>query len=93
MTPWMDFGTNSEKILRKVSLYGRMKAENGMPQVTVRAQSERGSKERILMHDKWEDKLFARRMRLGGRRFRLNIEAAEGTQFCFTGGVEIETEG
>ena len=92
-TPWMDFGSNAEKIVRGVALYGRMTAQEGKPAVTVTVESERGKKTRVLTHGKWEDKLFERKMRLGGRRFRMSIEAAEGTAFCFTGGLEIETEG
>lgn len=93
MTPWMDFGSNKEKIFKSISLYGRMTAKGGEPAVCVTVESERGKKVRVLKADEWEDKLFKRRMRLGGRRFRINIEAAQGTQFCFTGGLEIETEG
>ena len=92
-TPWMDFGSNAEKIVRGVALYGRMTAQEGKPAVTVTVESERGKKTRVLTHGNWEDKLFERKMRLGGRRFRMSIEAAEGTAFCFTGGLEIETEG
>ena len=40
-----------------------------------------------------QDRLIQRRLRLGGRRFRINLDSAPGTQFCFTGGLEIETEG
>lgn len=92
-TPWMDFGSNGEKIVRSISLYGQMTSPNGMPAVTVTVESERGKKQRVLAQEQREDKLFKRRMRLGGRRFRIHIEAAKDTRFCFTGGLEIETEG
>ena len=92
-TPWMDFGSNREKVVRSVSLYGRMRAEEGLASVRVTVESERAKKERRLTAQTWEDRLFKRQMRLGGRRFRIRIEAAEGTQFCFTGGLELETEG
>lgn len=93
MTPWMDFGTSREKVVSAVGLYGRMRAEDGAPKVKVTVESERGSKVRVLSGANEEDKWFWRQMRLGGRRFRINIEAERGTGFCFTGGMEIETEG
>ena len=56
-------------------------------------ESERGSKQRLLISGSGEDRLIQRRLRLGGRRFRIKLDSAPGTQFCFTGGLEIETEG
>lgn len=93
MTPWLDFGSQNEKVVSGFSLYGRMKAEKGLACVRVTLESERAKKVRRLCADEWENQLFRRRLRLGGRRFRILIEAEEGTQFCFTGGLELETEG
>lgn len=92
-TPWMDFGTNREKVLCRVALYGRMRAAQGLPCVRLTVESERGSKQRLLISGSGEDRLHQRRLRLGGRRFRIKLDSAPGTQFCFTGGLEIETEG
>ena len=92
-TPWMDFGTNREKVLCSVALYGRMHAERGMPVISLVVESERGSKQRLMFTLDREDRLWEEHMRLGGRRFRIKLESTPGTQFCFTGGLEIETEG
>ena len=89
----MDFGTNREKVLCSVALYGRMRAERGMPVISLVVESERGSKQRLMFTLDREDRLWEEHMRLGGRRFRIKLESAPGTQFCFTGGLEIETEG
>ena len=91
-TPWLDFGSSGEKVVRAFALYGRLEAEDSRPCVRVRVESERGQKVRDLTARGPEEKLYKRQLRLGGRRFRVDIQAREGTSFCFTGGLEIETE-
>lgn len=91
-TPFMDFGTHAPKVVTSFSLYGRIEAEEGVPCVCVSIQSDRGSKVRYLMACGEREKQFKRKFRLGGKRFRVDITALPGTRFCFTGGIEIETE-
>lgn len=91
-TPWMDFGSNKEKVMRSIALFGRMESASRLPCVRVCVESDRGMKVRYLEARGQGDKLYKRRFRLGGRRFRVDIEATAGTRFCFTGGLEMETE-
>ena len=91
-TPWIDFGTSEEKVLRAFALYGRLESPGRRPCVRVTVESERGKKVRYLEALGPREKLYKRRFRLGGRRFRVDISAVSGTRFCFTGGLELETE-
>ena len=91
-TPYFDFGTNEEKVLCGFELYGEMHRESGIPSVTVTVESDRGRKVRRLSGKNGQEKLFRRAFRLGGRRFRVDIQGESGTSFCFTGGITLETE-
>jgi len=91
-TPYFDFGTNDEKTLCAIELYGEMHREGGLPCVLVTVTSDRGTKTRRLTARNGEETLFKRKFRLGGRRFKVDISAETGTSFCFTGGIGLETE-
>lgn len=79
-------------MLRAFALYGRLESPGRRPCVRVTVESERGKKVRYLEALGPREKLYKRRFRLGGRRFRVDISAVSGTRFCFTGGLELETE-